>query len=90
MYLFSPPNNENGNLHISQAGPGSFGTCAAPDCWLPLCLHVCGIAQGSAIALSHRSLPRACLEFDLESMDTFGKADHIDLLRGSHIRGSIR
>ena len=22
MYLFSPPNNENGNLHISQAGEG--------------------------------------------------------------------
>eukprot|EP00435_Cladocopium_sp_Y103_P063536 s100_g25.t1 len=53
MYLFSPPNNENGNLHISQ------------------------IAGSRCISMSVGS---ACLEFDLETMDTFGKVPFDDEL----------
>ena len=53
MYLFSPPNNENGNLHISQ------------------------IANSRCVSMSVGS---ACLEFDLETMDTFGKVPFDDEL----------
>ena len=37
-----------------------------------------GSFGGLALVLSHGLSLRACLEFDLESMDTFGKAGRLD------------
>jgi len=53
MYLFSPPNNENGNLHISQ------------------------IAGSRCVSMSVGS---ACLEFELDKMNTLGKVPFDDEL----------
>ncbi|CAE7456032.1 Bco2, partial [Symbiodinium sp. CCMP2456] len=53
MYLFSPPNNENGNLHISQ------------------------IAGSRCVSMSVGS---ACLEFELDNMNTLGKVPFDDEL----------
>jgi len=53
LYLFSPPNNENGNLHISQ------------------------IANSRCVSMSVGS---ACLEFELDSMNTLGKVPFDDEL----------
>ncbi|CAE7573052.1 unnamed protein product [Symbiodinium natans] len=53
LYLFNPPNNENGNLHISQ------------------------IAGSRCVSMSVGS---ACLEFELDSMNTLGKVPFDDEL----------